>query len=187
MPPVVATRPTILDVAARAGVSKSLVSLVMRGAGAVSDEKRRLVLEAAEALGYRPNAVARSLVRRRTNLLGIVLANLHDPACAEIVDGIQAEAEARGYRIILGTVDRHATSERRALDTLLELRVEGVVLASAMRDAEAVAAAEREVPVVLLADHDDPAAPDAPLHLPRSMLGRRAVATLVQRLADTRH
>src|SRR5688500_9385782 len=54
----VSSRPTIIDVAARAGVSKSLVSLVMRGANVVSDEKRRLVLEAAAELGYRPNAAA---------------------------------------------------------------------------------------------------------------------------------
>ena len=154
MPRSSTPRPTIIDVAARAGVSKSLVSLVMRGAETVSDERRRLVLEAAEALGYRPNAVARSLVRRRTNLMGIVLSDLHNPFYAEVVDGIQAEAGSYDYRSIITVVDRRALAERRALDTMLELRVDGLILASPMLELDAViAAASREVPVVLVARH----------------------------------
>jgi DNA-binding LacI/PurR family transcriptional regulator len=100
------SRPTIIDVAKRAGVSKSLVSLVMRGAPNVSEEKRQRVLGVAADLGYRPNAVARSLVRQRTNLLGVLLSDLHNPFFAEVIDGIQAEAAERGYRTIIGTGDR---------------------------------------------------------------------------------
>jgi DNA-binding LacI/PurR family transcriptional regulator len=145
-------RPTIVDVAARAGVSKSLVSLVMRGAGNVSDARRRLVLEAAQALGYRPNAIARGLVSRRTHLLGVVVSDLQNPFFAEVLDGIEEEAGARGYRTIISTVDRRtAHGEGRALDTLLELRVEALILASPMVQQDAVDAASRELPVVLVA------------------------------------
>jgi DNA-binding LacI/PurR family transcriptional regulator len=152
MPPILSPRPTIMDVAARAGVSKSLVSLALRGANSVSEAKRRLVLEAAEALGYRPNAAARSLVRRRTNLFGIVLSDLHNPFYAEVVDGIQLEAESSDYRTIISTLDRRERAEQRALDTLLELRVDGLILASPMLELDAVvAAASRELPIVLVA------------------------------------
>ena len=145
-------RPTIVDVAARAGVSKSLVSLVMRGAPNVSDERRRLVLEAAQALGYRPNAIARGLVSRRTHLLGIILSDLHNPFFAEVVDGIEEAAGARGFRTIISTVDRRTEQgERRALDTLLELRVDALILASPMLQAGAIESASRELPVALVA------------------------------------
>jgi DNA-binding LacI/PurR family transcriptional regulator len=145
------SRPTIVDVAKRAGVSKSLVSLVMRGAPNVSDEKRERVLRIAAALGYRPNAVARSLVRQRTNLLGVLLSDLHNPFFAEVIDGIQAEAAARGYRTIIGTGDRVELSEARALDTMLELRAEGLILASPILPMRRIAEASREVPTVLVA------------------------------------
>ena len=162
MPRTATPRPTIIDVAARAGVSKSLVSLVMRGVNTVSDEKRRLVLEAAEELGYRPNAVARSLVRRRTNLVGIVLSDLHNPFYAEVVDGIQAEAGSFDYGTIISTVDRRTLAERRAFDTLLELRVDGLILASPMLELDAVVdAASRELPIVLVARHTDAARVDS--------------------------
>lgn len=145
------SRPTIIDVAKRAGVSKSLVSLVMRGAPNVSDEKRKRVLDVAADLGYRPNAVARSLVRKRTNLLGVLLSDLHNPFFAEVIDGIQAEAAARGYRTIIGTGDRVELSEALVLETMLELRAEGLILASPILPMRKITEASREVPTVLVA------------------------------------
>ncbi|GLC25136.1 LacI family DNA-binding transcriptional regulator [Roseisolibacter agri] len=154
-------RPTIIDVAAKAGVSKSMVSLVMRGSSDVREEKRRLVLEAADALGYRPNAVARSLVRRRTNMLGVVLSDLHNPFFTEVIDGIEAEAEDRSYRTIICTASRQSSAERRALDTLLELRADALILASPMIEMDAIARASAEVPVVLVARPSDSEAIDS--------------------------
>jgi DNA-binding LacI/PurR family transcriptional regulator len=180
------SRPTIVDVAKRAGVSKSLVSLVMRGAPNVSDEKRERVLNVASDLGYRPNAVARSLVRQRTNLLGVLLSDLHNPFFAEVIDGIQAEAEERGYRTIIGTGARVGRSEARALETMLELRAEGLILASPILPMRRIAEAGREVPTVLVARrsrassvdsvaNDDPAgAALAVRHL--AELGHRRIA-----------
>jgi len=145
------SRPTILDVAEHAGVSKSLVSLVMRGAPSVSDEKRQRVLDVAARLGYRPNAVARSLVRRRTNLFGVLLSDLHNPFFAEVIDGIQAEAGARGFRAIICAGDRGERSEAQGLETLLELRTDGLILASPVLGMELIVAASEELPTVLVA------------------------------------
>jgi DNA-binding LacI/PurR family transcriptional regulator len=90
-------------------------------------------------------------VQRRSNLFGIVLSDLHNPFFAEVVDGVQEEAGARGYNTIMSVVDHGTRDERRALDTLLELRVDGLILASPMLDVHAISAASAEVPVVLVA------------------------------------
>ena len=82
--------PTILDVADEAGVSKSLVSLVMRGSDRVSPSSRKAVLEAAKKLGYRPNAAARTMVRQRSYVIGVMVSDLHNPFFADVIDGIDA-------------------------------------------------------------------------------------------------
>ena len=88
--------PTILDVAAEAGVSKSLVSLVMRDSDRVSSTSRDAVLDAAKKLGYRPNAAARTMVRKRSLTIGVMVSDLHNPFYAEVIDGIYAAVtEAR--------------------------------------------------------------------------------------------
>ncbi|WP_207399588.1 LacI family DNA-binding transcriptional regulator, partial [Actinomadura fibrosa] len=122
--------PTLEDVAARAGVSRALVSLVMRGSPKVGKERREAVLRAARELGYRPNMMARGLAAGRTGLVGVLLADLRDPWCAEVHEGLADEAVRRGARLLLTTGRGRAARERAALDDLLGLRPDGVVLAS---------------------------------------------------------
>jgi DNA-binding LacI/PurR family transcriptional regulator len=143
--------PTILDVAERAGVSKSLVSLVLRNAPSVSDERREAVLRAAEELGYRPNAVARSLVSRRSSVIGVVLSDLHNPFFVEVVDGIQEEAAAAAYRALYNTGARSPAGEASAVETLLQLRTDGVVLVSTVLSGPEILEVASTTPVVLVA------------------------------------
>lgn len=143
-------RPTIRDVAERAGVSKSLVSLVMRGGDHVSEDKRRSVLRAAEELGYMPNAVARSLVSRRSNHLGLMVSDLHNPFFAEVATGVMAAAELQGYRVLLNTGFRSPSREADALEALLELRMDGILMAGARTDTKVIRRVAATVPVVAI-------------------------------------
>ncbi len=116
------------DVAARAGVSRALVSLVMRESPKVSDRSRSAVLRAAEDLGYRPNLMARNLASQRTMTLGLVLNDLHNHFFAEITDGIAEAARSAGYKIVINTGLRSAAVEAAAIDTFLQFRVDGMIL-----------------------------------------------------------
>ena len=143
-------RPTIEDVARQAGVSKSLVSLVMRGARHVSVPRRTAVLRAAAKLGYRPNAMARGLVQRRTRILGVMLSDLHNPFFADVVEGIQDQASRAGYKVLINTGNRVAVQEAEAVETLLQLRVDGVILAGPLVESAPIVETSREVPVLLV-------------------------------------
>jgi len=143
-------RATIVDVAERAGVSKSLVSLVMRGSGRVGEDSRRAVLRAADELGYRPNAVARSLVRQSSGVVGCILSDLHNPFFADVADGIEEAASKGGYRAILSAGFLDPARESGAVETLLQLQADGLIMLGPMMSVSKIGAAARHVPIVVV-------------------------------------
>jgi len=131
--------PTIRDVAERAGVSKSLVSLVLRSSPKVSDTSRVAVEEAIEELGYRPSRMARSLVNRRSGLMGIVTSNTRDLFYAEVVQGLSeyVNESERGLIPLILHGNHIDEEEQLATRRFLELRAEALVLmGSALSDAD---------------------------------------------------
>ena len=151
---------TILDVANRANVSKSLVSLVMRGSPSVSATRRFAVLKAAAELEYRPNVLARGLRAERTHTVGVLLPGLQNPFLAVVARSLQTELAASGYQTILGTEYGVADREMQAVETMLDQRVDGLVLISpVISQSEILELAER-TPVVLIARRSDDCAVD---------------------------
>ncbi|MDH3299796.1 MAG: LacI family transcriptional regulator [Acidimicrobiia bacterium] len=142
--------PTMDDVAEAAGVSRALVSLVMRNAPNVSDRRRKAVLDAADRLGYRPNAAARSLAERRSNTLGVVVNDLHNTFFADLVDGVHEVAQANGFRLLLNTAWRTDIDERQAVEAFLEYRVDGILVLGPTADGDTLRDASKNTPVVTI-------------------------------------
>ena len=142
-------RPTLEDVAARAGVSRALVSIVMRNAPGASDETRERVRRAADDIGYRPDPRASRLRQLRTKLIGVSFTagqEFH----ADLVDGVYVAAEEVGYDVVLSGVTPHR-DEPRALRTLIDDRCEGLLLIGPEMPAGQLAGLMGRVPLVVVA------------------------------------
>ena len=144
--------PTIFDVAAEAGVSKSTVSNVVRGVEEVSAATRERVLAAIERLGYKPNAIARQFVRQQTTMLGVLLGDLSNPYYAQMAQVVEREAFGFGYTTMFCNIEGEEEIAVAGVDALLGHRVAGVVfLAYVPSPSEAYASLRRAgVPIVFL-------------------------------------
>jgi DNA-binding LacI/PurR family transcriptional regulator len=139
---------TARDVASRAGVSISAVSRAFTEGASISSETRSKVFEASNALGYRPNRLARSLMTRRTELIGLISNNFDNPFFMEIFDLFTRELQERGLRPLLVNLTGGGSSEA-AFDLVLQYRVDGVIVASSsLQHDVAEACARAKLPVV---------------------------------------
>ena len=127
------SRPTIKDVAARAGVSRQTVSRVLNEKGEVHPDTRSRVLAAIEELAYRPSAVAQSMVRGHTCTLGCIAPNLTDYTFAHIIEGAQAEARRLGYFVLTGSA-RTEAEMHLLLEEMLRRQVDGLMVLNPRAD-----------------------------------------------------
>ena len=128
-------RPTIYDVAERAGVSKSLVSLVLQGSARVSPARRAAVLAAITELGYRPNRAATELASHRTKNVEVVIDDYRNLSFVGLLAGIRSELAGEGYHVAVTETQltAHLTRERRA--SILSTNLDGLIIAGEPDDA----------------------------------------------------
>lgn len=185
---------TLKDVATRARVSESTVSRALSRPDKVATPTRARVLRAAEELGYQPNQMARSLKTRRSQLVGLILADLMNEFHARIAEGVQDVAHAHGLSVMLTSTREDAEREEAFLQELQRHRFRGLIIVPTRHTpahprhygAEAVVEVDRASGLcgvdVVLADNVEPST-DAVLHF--AAQGHRRIATVCGRSAVT--
>jgi LacI family transcriptional regulator len=130
-PPRGAGQVTLKDVAHEAGVSYQTVSRAVNGLPEVSPKTSAKIREIAARLGYRPNRVAGSLRTSRSKVIGLILSDVENTFFAEVASAVEAEAAARGYSVILANSGESIERERIAAISLVERRVDGLIITPA--------------------------------------------------------
>jgi DNA-binding LacI/PurR family transcriptional regulator len=141
-------KPTMADVATRAGVSRTLVSFILDGKPGASAETKRRVLAVADEIGYRPDSAARLLARGRSRTLG-VLMDVRQLFEAELVTGIYPAAESLGYEVLL-SANLPDRAESVPIDALLSHRCGGLILLGPVSDVTYLDELAERVPVVVV-------------------------------------
>lgn len=165
---------TLVDVARHAGVSKSTVSNVVRGAAQVANATRNKVERAIADTGYHPNAIARSLKVRASLVIGIVVPDRSNPFYAELAGGVERTANALGYAVLSTHTECSPRTEEEVGRALIERRADGVIIGGiSLGSTLPRALLDRGIPVVLASlgepedprlgviDQDDPTAMEA--------------------------
>lgn len=147
-------RPTIRDVAAEAGVSKSLVSLVFSSEEGVSEEKRERVMAAAKKLGFTPNVWARSLSTGQSNFIAILVVDLHNPLFTEVADEARKALATRGHQTfmtaaVISERDGKKALEKSTVQALLDLRPKGILIIGDLPDKNSLKSVPESVPIVI--------------------------------------
>lgn len=138
------------DVAARAGVSRGLVSLALKGEGRMSDETRRRILDTARALDYHPNTAAAELATRRSHRLAVVLPYLDNPFFDRLLRRLRHHAGAAGHTLVVLVSDLEERLERTTVDEVLSLRPAGLILPGSSMSAGALLALSERIPLCVL-------------------------------------
>jgi LacI family transcriptional regulator, sucrose operon repressor len=121
---------TIHDVAEMAGVSVTTVSRVMNNRGYISEETRRRVYACMEELNYQPNEIARSLLRKQSNLIGLIVPTVAHPFFSELASHIEAYAYEIGSKVLLCNSQLDPVKERDYIDMMKRNRVDGIIMGS---------------------------------------------------------
>ena len=129
-------RVTIKDIARIANVSPATVSIVINGRPGVSDETRYRVLSIVQAMNYRPNLVARSLVKRRSYAVAMLITNTRNPIFPEMAGGVDDVLKDYGYSLSIISTHDDAEVEAKEIDKITARGIDGIITSSALVDSE---------------------------------------------------
>jgi LacI family transcriptional regulator len=185
-------RPTQVDVARIAGVSRATVSLVINdqrdGRVPISEETRARVLAAIQELGYEPDASARALRSGGTNIIGFVIPTIENPHFWDTVDGVTQEARSRGYHLLFSNLSSRFEFSEVILRDLLSQRIDGLILPDAYIDKKnrlllgtsfQTRLAHPQVPIVEISDDPDVEHPTDTVQANYRQATREIIAHLV--------
>ena len=141
---------TIKDIASAAGVSLATVSRVINNGPKVGDKTREKVKKIMAEMGYRPNANARALVTQRSASLGVVIAELLDPFFATLAHGIETVTSRHKVQILMSAGSIEKQTELKAIETLMEHRVEAMVVHSKALDDQTLINFAAQIPGFVL-------------------------------------
>lgn len=154
----------IRDVAKRANVSTSTVSLVLNNSGYVSEDTRRKVMEAVRELNYIPNELARNLFHSKTNMIGVILPDIYHPFFGSFAKCVETELYAYGYKMMLCGTAQKKNGEKEYIDMLNRQMMDGIIMGTHSLDVEEYKGVARpiisldryineEIPIVM-SDHE---------------------------------
>ncbi|MCZ8514188.1 LacI family DNA-binding transcriptional regulator [Paenibacillus filicis] len=121
---------TIHDVAEKAGVSVTTVSRVLNNRGYISDATRRKVFGVMEELNYHPNEIARSLLRKQSNIIGLIIPNVSHPFFGELANDVEFFAHRNGFKVLLCNSRLEPAKEREYIEMMKRNRVDGIIMGS---------------------------------------------------------
>jgi LacI family transcriptional regulator len=122
--------PTIKDIAEETGFSYATVSRALNNKYGVKPDTRDRIMTVAEARGYSPNALARGLVKKKSDTIGLIIPDISNPFFPQVARGIEDAAKAKGYSVFLCNTNYESSQEARYLQLLAEKRVDGIILTS---------------------------------------------------------
>lgn len=125
---------TINDIAKEAGVSLATVSRVLNNSGYVKDETRKKVSEVIKKLNYTPSAIARSLSKNQTSIIGVIVPDIANPFFGEVIRGISEIADNNNLNIILCDSNESIKKELRSIKALREQRIRGLIISPTSAD-----------------------------------------------------
>ncbi|MGI2296259.1 LacI family DNA-binding transcriptional regulator [Paenibacillus sp. GXUN7292] len=145
-------KPTIYNVAQKAGVSIATVSKVLNHTGRISDETRRRVTAIMDEMGYQPSVVASALTGKNTFTIGMLIPDIANPFFAEIARSAEDRAHELGYNLVICSTDNEWEKEAEYIALLQQKSVDGIVLATgAWNDKRLKDMLEARMPIALIA------------------------------------
>jgi LacI family transcriptional regulator len=127
---------TIKDIAKEIGVSYATVSRALNDHPDVNDDTKKKVLRISKEMGYKPNDIARGLVRQETNTIGLLIPDITNPFYPQVARGVEEAAAAAGYNVFLCNTNWNKEREKHYIDALLQKQVDGLIMTPSSEELE---------------------------------------------------